>query len=102
MRGLRYPESEKFENFFTMVQSTMYKSNCVFFLDTGNGNEFETEFMEGEELVGWVIPINMADEFEAKFMAEECLDEYCCHYYHIDWGANPRHLKIRCHRCDAE
>ena len=70
MRGLRYPESEKFENFFTMVQSTMYKSNCVFFLDTGAGNEFETEVLEGENLFGWVIPMTMADEFEAKFMAE--------------------------------
>ena len=32
MRGLKYPESEKFENYFTLVQSTMHKSNCVFFL----------------------------------------------------------------------
>ena len=102
MRGLRYPESEKFENFFTMVQSTMYKSNCVFFLDTGNGNEFETEFLEGENLVGWVIPMTMADEFEAKFLAEECLDEYCCHYYEVVWGSNPRHMKIGCHRCDLD
>ena len=100
MRGLKYPESEKFENFFTLVQSTMHKSNCVFFLDAGEGNEFETEDLEGENLLGWVVPISKADEFEAKWLAGECMDEYCDHYYLVEWGANPKHLKIHCLKCD--
>ena len=83
MRGLKYPESEKFENYFTLVQSTMHKSNCVFFLDAGDGDVFETSDLEGENLFGWVLPEAMADEFEAKWLADECLDEYCCHYYMV-------------------
>lgn len=100
MRGLKYPESEKFENYFTLVQATMYKTNHIFFLDAGDGNEFETDGLEGENLLGWAIPINMADEFEAKWLADECLDAYCDYYYVVEWGGNPKHLKIHCLKCD--
>ena len=100
MRGLKYPETEKFENFFTLVQSTMYKSNCVFFLDAGMGNEFETENLEGEDLLGWVLPMAFADEFEAKWLADECLDDYCCYYHSVDWGGNPKRVRIHCARCE--
>ena len=100
MRGLKYPESEKFENYFTMVQATMYKNNCVFFLDAGDGNEFETEALEGENLVGWAISELYADEFEAKWLAGEDLSAYDDHYYLVEWGGNPKHLKIHCLKCD--
>jgi len=100
MRGLKYPESEKFENYFTLVQATMYKANCVFFLDAGDGNEFETDALEGENLLGWAIPITMADEFEAKWLAGESVEEYCCYYNLVEWGGNPKHLKIHCLKCD--
>ena len=100
MRGLKYPESEKFENYFTLVQATMNKTNHVFFLDAGDGNEFETDALEGENLLGWAIPINMADEFEAKWLANEPMDEYCRFYNLVEWGGNPKHLKIHCLKCD--
>ncbi len=101
MRGLKHPESEKFENFFTLIQSKMSISNAVFFLDAGEGtNEFETDCMEGEDLIGWVIPQSMADEFEAKWLAGENLEEYESHYYHCECGGNPTRLKIRFIRCN--
>ena len=100
MRGLKYPETVKFQNYFSMVQGTMYKSNCVFFLEAGEGNEFETENLEGENLTGWVIPMTLADEFEARWLADECLTEYDDYYYLVEWGGNPNHLKIHCMRCD--
>ena len=46
MLGLKTQESNKFNAFFEIVQKKASEKDCVFFLDSGDGNDFETESME--------------------------------------------------------
>lgn len=69
MRGLRTQENTKFLEFFKQVQAAAAKKNAVFFLDSGEGNLFENETIECEDLSGWLIPDDKAEEFEETFMA---------------------------------
>ena len=82
MRGLRTQEGSKFERFFALVQAEAEKENGVFFLDSGDGNSFSTETIEGEDLMGWLIPKSEADEFERLFSAwdnipDKWKDRFC-------------------------
>ncbi len=56
MQGLRTKESIKFQKFFSIVQNEAIKRHSIFFLDAGDGNAFETTNLEGEDLMGWLIP----------------------------------------------
>lgn len=76
MRGLRTQEGEKFEKFFDIVQQKASQSESVFFLDAGEGNDFETETMEGENLRGWLIPKHQAAAFDKLFKDFEIGDEW--------------------------
>ena len=64
MRGLRTQESEKFNTYFALIQAAAKKQNAVFFADAGDGNDFETPDMEGENMMGWLIPTEKVAEFE--------------------------------------
>ena len=65
MRGLPEPEGDKFLRFFTLVQEAAKEQGAIFFLETGDGHDFENDEMEGEALFGWLVPEAEADEFEA-------------------------------------
>lgn len=65
MRGLKQPDSIKFERFFQLVQNEAKKNNKVFFLQNGEGRELFTEDLEAEDLFGWLIPAEEADQFES-------------------------------------
>ncbi len=82
VRGLRKPEGDKYERFFALVQKEALKKGCVFFADCAEGNNFENEFMEGENTSGWLIPLEKADEFEREFKnnwdGPEGWDEFFC------------------------
>lgn len=64
MRGLPEPEGDKFLRFFTLVQEAAKEQGAIFFLETGDGHDFENDEMEGENLFGWLIPEAEADRFE--------------------------------------
>lgn len=64
MRGLRKREDAKVERFFAVVQQEARKRKAVFFADAGEGRDFITDDMEGEDLSGWLIPMEDADAFE--------------------------------------
>ena len=68
MRGLKTQESEKFQRFHELVQRQAEKQNGVWFGFAREGNEFETDQMEGENLSGWLIPKKDADEFESEWL----------------------------------
>lgn len=53
----------KFDSFMKIVQKEAAKSNKCFFINSGEGHDFETETMEGEDLFGWLIPIARKKEF---------------------------------------
>lgn len=76
MRGLRKQEDSKFEKFFAIVQAAAKKEGCVFFADCGEGRELETEDLSGEDLSGWLIPEDKADQFEAYFLDDDIPEEW--------------------------
>ena len=80
MRGLRTQESEKFNTFFSIIQSEAEQQGMVFFADAGDGNDFETETMEGEDMMGWLIPKDKAEEFE-KIWKESNVDDSWSDFY---------------------
>lgn len=70
MLGLRTQEGERFERFFKLVQEEAERQGCVFFMDAGDGRDFETATMEGEDLTGFLIPAFQADAFNSRFQAD--------------------------------
>ncbi len=88
MRGLRTQEGEKFEAFFSIVQKEAAKKHSVFFLDCGEGREFFREDMEGEDLRGWRIPEDKADQFEQEWrngLNESQWDEWQDFMEWVEW-----------------
>lgn len=71
LRGLKTQESEKFNRFWLLIQSTAAKQGCVFFGYAGEGRDFSTDDMEGEGFGGWLVPVGNADAFEALWQADE-------------------------------
>lgn len=90
MQGLRTPENDRFCTFFDIVQKEAAKQGAVFFLDCGEGKDFETENMEGEDLSGWLIPDDKVSQFEPMFLNNENLHGWkdflrlCC--WHMNDG----------------
>ena len=76
MRGLRTQETNKFKKFFSIVQDAAVKKDCVFFLDSGDGRDFETDSLEGEDLMGWLIPKDKADDFEKEWETGDVSDDW--------------------------
>lgn len=86
MRGLRTQEGEKFEHFFALVQKEASKKGGVFFLDAGEGHDFDNGFMEGENLSGWLIPLGLVDEFEKEYLkCNDDLEEWEKYFCWIEW-----------------
>lgn len=94
MKGLRTQESKKFINFFSLVQDTALENNCVFFLDSGDGNEFKTETMEGENLQGWLIPFTKAEEFEKIWKNKNESDEWVEFFCWAEWKIEDGNVKV--------
>ena len=76
MRGLRKQETEKFHRFFALIQAEAEKHDAVFFADAGDGNEFEAATMEGENMMGWLIPTDRVEEFELLWQASAVDDDW--------------------------
>jgi len=68
-QGLRTQKNNKFLNFWKIVQEEASKYDSIFFLDSGEGNEIETEDINAEDLSGWLIPKNQAAEFDKLFQS---------------------------------
>ena len=56
-----------------------------FFLDSGDGNEFETEIMEGENLQGWLVPKSQAATFAQLWEMGEEDDSWVDFYCWAEW-----------------
>ena len=85
MQGLRTQEGIKFERFFSLVEEEAKKKNAVFFLDSGEGNDFENNDMEGENLSGWLIQNNKTNEFETAYIERADLSEWIDRYAWASW-----------------
>lgn len=95
MKGLRTHESSKFEVFFELVQKKAMQEAKVFFLDSGDGEEFENDTMEGENLQGWLIPFAMADEFEEIWEKHEEDDEWVDFFMWVEWFEKNNEIDIK-------
>ena len=69
MVGLRTQENSKFLKFWDIVQAEARKQKKTFFLDCGEGHDFENETIECEDLSGWLIPDNQLQEFQELFLS---------------------------------
>ena len=76
MRELRTQENEKFGRFFEIVREEANRLGGIFFVDCGEGNEFFSDSMEGENLSGWLIPKEDADAFETEFTENNVSDRW--------------------------
>lgn len=85
MQGLRTQEGIKFERFFSLVEKEAEKKDAVFFLDSGEGHDFENDKMEGENLSGWLIPNRKAKEFETAYIERADLSKWIDRYAWASW-----------------
>ena len=85
MQGLRTQEDDKFLKFWELVRSTAREQKKEFFMDTGEGREFFLEDMEGEDIRGWLIPIDKAKEFEKQWLNHETLDKWVDNICWAEW-----------------
>lgn len=83
MKGLRLQENQRFNNFFALVQDEAAKKGKVFFCDCGLGRLFENDNIECEDLCGWLIPKEKADNFEKLFLEnsdeQHKFDDFYCY-----------------------
>ena len=61
-----------FVSFFRIVQDAAARAGGVFFLWSGEGHELIDDELDGEDLSGWLVPFERADEFELKWLARPC------------------------------
>ncbi len=95
MRGLKTQEGNKFEAFFALVQHEAAKRHSVFFLDCGEGNDFETDDIEGGDLRGWVIPEDKADQFEKLWLKGEPGDDWVDYIEWAEWEGKPQNPTVK-------
>lgn len=95
MLGLRTQETKKFEAFFELVQKKANEKECVFFLDTGDGNSFENDLMECENLQGWLVPLSRADEFGKIWGNNEEDDEWVEFFCWVEWVSHKEEIDVR-------
>lgn len=86
MQGLKTREDKKFDKFWDIVQETAKRQNKMFFLDCGEGREFFLDDMEGEDLRGWLIPLNKVAEFEPDWKNNEVSDKWVDNIFWAEWN----------------
>lgn len=85
MQGLRTQETNKFVKFFAIVQDAAEQKDCVFFLHAGDGRDFETETLEGEDLMGWLIPKEKVPDFEKEWNKDDVSDDWSDFFVWAIW-----------------
>lgn len=85
MKGLRTQESDKFNVFWDLVQREAKKQGMFFFADCGEGHDFETDDMEGEDFCGWLVPVDKIKEFEAEWEQHNVSDEWIDNMVWAEW-----------------
>ena len=63
----------KFDSFMELVQKEARKKNSWFFISSGEGHDLITETVEGEDLFGWLIPLDRTTEF----ISEKSGNHFC-------------------------
>ena len=95
MKGLKTRESSKFERFFGIVQTTAALLDAVFFLEAGDGRDFVTETLEGEDLQGWLIPKEKEEEFFKVWDKDEVGEEWDDFFGFAIWEQDKDAVKVK-------
>jgi len=95
MKGLKTQEKKKFKRFFKIVQREAERQNAVFFLEAGDGREFSTETLDGEDLQGWLIPQDRADEFQKQWINNNFTEDWDDFFGFAIWEKDGETVKIR-------
>lgn len=66
----------KDDAFIDLVDNAALAKNCEFFVFSGEGREFETDSIAGEDLFGWLIPKNKVAEFQKEFKDDTVSDQW--------------------------
>ena len=70
------------ERYFELIQQTAKKKNSMFFMDCGEGNEIIDELYEGEDFSGWLIPLELSNQFSIVWSNDqENHDDFWYKYY---------------------
>ena len=85
MQGLKTQESQKFNKFWGIVQDAALSKGKMFFLDCGEGREFFLDDMEGEDLRGWLIPLDDINEFEKEWLKDDVSDKWVDNITWAEW-----------------
>ena len=94
MLGLRGQETSKFLKFWQMIQDLASKSDKTFFLDCGEGNEFEDDNIECENLSGWLVPNNQVKEFDKLFKSDKVDEKWENCITFVKWELINGEIKI--------
>lgn len=94
MQGLRTQESEKFNRFWTLVQEKAASLGCIFFAENGEGRDFETQTMEGEDFCGWLIPKKDAGGFEPAWLAGKVSDDWLEWLRWLKWKRSGDNISV--------
>lgn len=95
MKGLRTQETDKFNRFFAIIQEEAKNLGAIFFADAGDGGDFSTPTMEGENMVGWLIPADKAEAFEPMWRACTVDDSWSDFFMWAVWEKNGESIRIR-------
>lgn len=95
MKGLKTQESNKFIEFMKIIQNEALKQDKTFFLDSGLGNEFETDKIEGEELQGWLIQNKDIEAFEKEWRNDEVNDDTWGEFFcFVRWSKQSNKIEV--------
>ncbi len=94
MQGLRTQESKKFNRFWQLVQDAAAKKGCVFFGENGEGDDFETDTMEGESFCGWLIPEKDTVAFEPAWAKGNVPEQWLEHMAWVSWEVSGENVTV--------
>lgn len=95
MVGLKTQENIQFEKFFELVQEKAKEDNCVFYLESEDGNDSTFDEMEICDLWGWKIPTDKAKEFEKIWLKDEVYDDWIDYFLAVEWDISNNKVDIR-------
>lgn len=97
MLGLKTQESPKFNRFFQLIQDEAARQGAVFFAFAGDGRDLELPDMEGEDMMGWLIPKDRVAEFQPEWEtenSEEALDRWGDFFTWAEWSLEDGTVRI--------
>jgi len=94
MQGLKTQEESGFCRFFELVQKSAAALGSVFFLNAGEGRDFEHDGMAGEDLSGWLIPFGRAEEFQVEWEEGKPSDRWLEFFRFVFWNTENGALRV--------